>query len=103
MLKGIREDEDAVRSLLPLVQGTLENISRVGLPQALTGPIARGDSATVERHLAALRERVPTLVPVYAAAGRHAAEVAREKGEADPAGLARIERTLADARSEPLS
>ena len=31
----------------------------------LTGPIARGDWETVERHLATLREREPALVPLY--------------------------------------
>jgi predicted short-subunit dehydrogenase-like oxidoreductase (DUF2520 family) len=31
----------------------------------LTGPIARGDWETVERHLTALREREPELVPLY--------------------------------------
>jgi predicted short-subunit dehydrogenase-like oxidoreductase (DUF2520 family) len=31
----------------------------------LTGPIARGDWETVERHIAALRERRPQLEPLY--------------------------------------
>jgi predicted short-subunit dehydrogenase-like oxidoreductase (DUF2520 family) len=31
----------------------------------LTGPIARGDWETVERHIAAIRERKPALEPVY--------------------------------------
>jgi predicted short-subunit dehydrogenase-like oxidoreductase (DUF2520 family) len=31
----------------------------------LTGPIARGDWETVERHLEALRERKPQLEPLY--------------------------------------
>jgi predicted short-subunit dehydrogenase-like oxidoreductase (DUF2520 family) len=33
----------------------------------LTGPIARGDTATVEAHLAALERRAPDLVPLYLA------------------------------------
>ena len=33
----------------------------------LTGPIARGDRETVERHLAAIRAREPQLEPLYAA------------------------------------
>jgi len=46
-------------ALLPLMRRTIEN----GFE--LTGPIARGDWETVQRHLAALRERHPELEPVY--------------------------------------
>jgi predicted short-subunit dehydrogenase-like oxidoreductase (DUF2520 family) len=31
----------------------------------LTGPLTRGDYETVERHLAAIRERRPDLEPMY--------------------------------------
>jgi predicted short-subunit dehydrogenase-like oxidoreductase (DUF2520 family) len=34
---------------------------------ALTGPIARGDWSTVERHLAALEREAPDLGPLYRA------------------------------------
>jgi predicted short-subunit dehydrogenase-like oxidoreductase (DUF2520 family) len=48
-------------ALVPLMERTIEN----GF--VLTGPIARGDWATVEAHLAALGERAPDLVPLYRA------------------------------------
>jgi predicted short-subunit dehydrogenase-like oxidoreductase (DUF2520 family) len=48
-------------ALLPLMQRTIDN----GFD--LTGPIARGDWATVEAHLAAIREHVPDLEPMYRA------------------------------------
>jgi len=48
-------------ALLPLMQRTIEN----GFE--LTGPIARGDWETVERHLAAIRADAPELESVYAA------------------------------------
>jgi predicted short-subunit dehydrogenase-like oxidoreductase (DUF2520 family) len=48
-------------ALVPLMQRTIEN----GF--VLTGPIARGDWATVEAHLAALTQRAPDLVPMYRA------------------------------------
>jgi len=47
---------DAEAALVPLVEGVVANLRRQGVVKALTGPIRRGDSATVERHLAALRE-----------------------------------------------
>src|SRR5690606_32099544 len=47
---GIEED-DAVRALLPLLRGTLDNIGQLGVRAAVTGPIARGDVDTVRLHL----------------------------------------------------
>jgi predicted short-subunit dehydrogenase-like oxidoreductase (DUF2520 family) len=49
-----------VEGLRPLMQGVIDN----GFE--LTGPIARGDWATVERHLEAIRARKPGLEPLYA-------------------------------------
>jgi predicted short-subunit dehydrogenase-like oxidoreductase (DUF2520 family) len=37
-----------------LVRGTVDNVALLGPAAALTGPVARGDWATVERHLASL-------------------------------------------------
>jgi predicted short-subunit dehydrogenase-like oxidoreductase (DUF2520 family) len=48
------DDEDAVRALLPLPRGTLDNIQQLGVRAAVTGPIARGDVDTVRLHLARL-------------------------------------------------
>ncbi len=50
--------------LAPLVVRTAANWAARG-PEALTGPIARGDSETIDRHLEALREVAPELIPVY--------------------------------------
>ena len=50
--------------LAPLVLRSAANWTERGA-DALTGPIARGDTATVERHLEALRATAPELVPVY--------------------------------------
>jgi predicted short-subunit dehydrogenase-like oxidoreductase (DUF2520 family) len=56
--------EDARELLAPLVLRTAANWAERG-PEALTGPIARGDEATVERHLEALRDAAPELLPLY--------------------------------------
>ncbi|HEY3411268.1 MAG TPA: DUF2520 domain-containing protein [Propionicimonas sp.] len=50
--------------LLPLVRATVENWARLG-PDALTGPIARGDIATVELHRQAPADRAPDLLALY--------------------------------------
>ena len=73
--------EDARELLAPLVLRTAANWAERG-PAALTGPIARGDHATVERHRAALAETAPELLPAYEALAARAEAVAREpKGQ----------------------
>jgi predicted short-subunit dehydrogenase-like oxidoreductase (DUF2520 family) len=51
--------------LAPLVRAAVETWVRLGAEQALTGPIVRGDEATVARQRAAVQERVPDLVALY--------------------------------------
>jgi predicted short-subunit dehydrogenase-like oxidoreductase (DUF2520 family) len=51
--------------LVPLVHATVENWATVGGERALTGPVARGDEATVTSQRAAVAERAPELLPVF--------------------------------------
>ena len=72
--------------LLPLVRATVENWAALGAERALTGPIARGDEATVARQRAAVADRAPDLLPMFdalAEATRTLASAgkAREAGE----------------------
>lgn len=61
--------EAALPALLPLMQGAVANLGALGTSGALTGPIARGDAETVARHLRALGQAAPALLPVYRALG----------------------------------
>ena len=56
---------DPRRAMLPLQRASLDNVERLGPTEALTGPAVRGDAATIERNLIALREAVPETVPAY--------------------------------------
>lgn len=72
------EKKEALQSLLPLMAGTLQNLEKVGLPQALTGPIARGDAGVVRSHL----EHIPiTIEPTYRALGLKTLEIGQAKKE----------------------
>ncbi len=71
---------DAVKAYMPLLRGTLANIETVGFPKCLTGPIARGDVATVRRHLAALGKYAPELLPLYKELGGFTIPIGRDKG-----------------------
>lgn len=70
----------AFRATLPLIKGTLSNIGAKGIPEALTGPIARGDRATVAAHLKAIKDRVPELLTVYSTLGLYTVDLAKDKG-----------------------
>jgi predicted short-subunit dehydrogenase-like oxidoreductase (DUF2520 family) len=51
--------------LVPLARAALENWAELGAPRALTGPVARGDEATIARQRAAVQERAPDLLEVF--------------------------------------
>ena len=72
--------EEALRALLPLAQGTLRNVETHGSRDAATGPIFRADTDTVRRHLMALAEAVPEVVPLYCQAGLATVAMALERG-----------------------
>jgi predicted short-subunit dehydrogenase-like oxidoreductase (DUF2520 family) len=59
MTAGVERDK-----LVPLVRATVENWAAHGRA-ALTGPAARGDEGTLDRHRDVLRERAPDLIPMY--------------------------------------
>src|SRR5271170_7311564 len=61
----------ASERMLPILKQTLANYGRLGAPGAFSGPIARGDIATVRKHLDVLRG-VPGARDVYIALGRAA-------------------------------
>ena len=62
---------------VPLVRATVENWAALGPERALTGPVARGDEATVARQRDAVAERVPELVPLFDALVEATRELAR--------------------------
>jgi predicted short-subunit dehydrogenase-like oxidoreductase (DUF2520 family) len=96
--------------LLPLVRSTVENWAALGPERALTGPIARGDEATVARQRAAVADRAPDLLPMFdalAEATRTLAEGTSTLAEGTRtlagAGKARESRTAWEARKRSLA
>jgi len=76
---GVPADE-AFRSLKPLIDGTLSNIEKLGVHDALTGPIARGDIQTIENHILEIGSETPHLLPLYKILGLYTVEIAKGKG-----------------------
>ena len=72
--------EQAIKALLPLIQGTLHNIETIGIPNCLTGPAARGDTGTINKHIKALEEKAPALLSAYKELGLQTVPIALAKG-----------------------
>jgi len=77
---------------LPLVRGVAASLERQSPAEALTGPVRRGDVATIRAHLEALE---PEDRELYARLGLQALTLAREAG-LEPARAVEVERVLRD-------
>jgi len=56
--------QQARQMLLPLARSCIDNLEKMSSAEALTGPVARGDEATLARHRKSLRSH-PDLLEVY--------------------------------------
>lgn len=65
--------------LEPIIHQTVRNILDKGPEQSLSGPISRGDSATVERHLNELKHH-PDISELYSRLGNEALQIAKRSG-----------------------
>lgn len=73
-------EKNAHKAYLPLAYGSLKNIEIQGCADALTGPIARGDAGTVQKHIDAISKRLPLHYPLYRELGRITVKLAQQKG-----------------------
>ena len=89
--------QQATQALLPLLRGTLNNIETIGIPKCLTGPIARGDSGTVKKHLAALQKTAPNLLSTYQELGLQTIPIALAKGRINEQQAAELKTILEKA------
>jgi predicted short-subunit dehydrogenase-like oxidoreductase (DUF2520 family) len=87
---------DALKAYTPLLRGAVNNLAQVGLPAALTGPIARGDVKTIHRHLETIGKYQPDLLPLYKELGRRTIPIARGKGTLTEGKAAEMEKLLKD-------
>jgi predicted short-subunit dehydrogenase-like oxidoreductase (DUF2520 family) len=94
---GVKRDV-AAAMLGPLLRSVAENVERLGLPEALTGPVRRGDAVGLGRHLETLGRLSPQLVPFYQAAARIQLPLARALGDAPAASFDALEKLLTSER-----
>jgi predicted short-subunit dehydrogenase-like oxidoreductase (DUF2520 family) len=87
--------EDPAATLGPLASGTVANArAGGGGGRTLTGPVVRGEIATIERHIRNLKEHAPDLLDDYVRVVRTILSAARSAGRIDDATCARIEEAI---------
>lgn len=81
--------EEPARVLGPLVHASVDGALRdaPGAVATLTGPVVRGDAATVAAHVAALRD-IPEALYAYRAMARATADIALAGGRIGPGDYA---------------
>jgi predicted short-subunit dehydrogenase-like oxidoreductase (DUF2520 family) len=86
--------DQAAKALLPLMRGTLHNIETIGLPQCLTGPIARGDTGTIRKHIKDIGKKTPALLSSYKELGLQTIPIAIAKGNINKQQAGEMEMLL---------
>jgi predicted short-subunit dehydrogenase-like oxidoreductase (DUF2520 family) len=87
--------EEPQRLMAPLLSASLDNALRHG-DSALTGPVARGDAATVAEHLRSIRHVSPVAGDGYRALARLTADRALAAGLIDVEAASRLLEVLAE-------
>ena len=81
-----------------LIDQTLANARAAGVAAALTGPITRGDTGTIEAHLEAIAASAPDALAMYLAAAWRELRIAEERRTLSPEQAAHVGRVLAKGR-----
>ncbi len=63
-------EKETLKILYPLLSATLANLREKGIDGALTGPILRGDCATIEKHIETLSRDLPFYKTIYKLHGK---------------------------------
>jgi len=90
---GIAE-RDALRALLPLLRGSVDNVEKLGAAGALGSVIARGDVGTIRKHLDALATAAPESLDLYRLLSLRTIPLARAKGTLEANAAKEIEVLL---------
>lgn len=85
--------ETAMQILEPIVKNTAENIFKLGTANALTGPVARGDSVTIQKHIEQL-SGFKQAEEIYRLLSITACDLSEKQGSASKNSLKVIEDIL---------
>jgi predicted short-subunit dehydrogenase-like oxidoreductase (DUF2520 family) len=85
---------EAPKMLGPLLRSVADNIEALGFPDALTGPVRRGDAGAIEKQIALLEERLPEALPLFLAGASAQLPLARALGEAKPKDFDAVKKAV---------
>lgn len=95
---------DAPKMLGPLLRSVAENVEALGFPDALTGPVRRGDAAGIAKQIDVLAKKMPSALLLYLAAGIAQLPIAAKIGDAPKAAIDEVgvvlRRALDDRRAQ---
>ncbi len=77
------------------MQGTLRNVKELNTEAALSGPVIRGDSLPVIKHLEALK-KFPTLREAYTTLAARALDIAKQEKKVPAEKIKAIQALLED-------
>jgi len=86
--------KDAPKMLGPLLRSVAENVEALGFPEALTGPVRRGDAGAIGRQIDLLGELLPDAVDLFVASGVAQLPIARKIGDAPKEAFDEVARVL---------
>jgi predicted short-subunit dehydrogenase-like oxidoreductase (DUF2520 family) len=89
--------EQPAQLISPLLSAALDNALRLR-DAALTGPVSRGDAATLTAHVRTLEAEAPQLLRAYREMALRTAERAHAVGRLDQAQLAAVRAALGEGR-----
>ena len=95
MKAGISK-QDSIRLIQPIAKSTLDHFAQFGAVEALTGPIARGEFAVVQRQILELDKSTDRSVSLYRELGAKAVDIATAKEGVDRAVLEQMRELLLD-------
>jgi predicted short-subunit dehydrogenase-like oxidoreductase (DUF2520 family) len=89
--------KDAPLMLGPLLRSVAENVEEMGFPDALTGPVRRGEAASIEKQIAILKSKLPDALMLYLASGLAQIPIARKIGDAPKKQIDEVDAVLKKA------
>ena len=89
--------EDSLNGLMGLVEGTVDNIKKMGTDESLTGPIARGDVSTIREHMEDFSKYFNRGdINLYKIMGRETTKIAHSNKWIDERTVRELKRILKD-------
>ncbi len=88
------DTEMGLQALMPMIRGTVENIGQLGTEKALTGPIARGDTQTIQKQMRIFGAEETEQASVYGFLGRLTLDLAMKDRLTDDRKIAQLKQIL---------